>query len=175
MFQRGASLDDIVPAHYTRPASSFSDRLGGTMTSDTTSAARARATRARRLAGRRGLAVLAAAGILGALLASTRDAAAEKAGPGMVNLRLGPAFQLRGPSFTQFSIGPDFGYAVTDDNNAYILFSPQFMVSTATVILIPMGFEYDVALPVKGLYVGTCLAGRSMWSMSHLVLPRWGA
>jgi hypothetical protein len=21
----------------------------------------------------------------------------------------------------------------------------------------------------------TCLAGRSMWSMSHLVLPRWGA
>jgi alcohol dehydrogenase class IV len=22
---------------------------------------------------------------------------------------------------------------------------------------------------------GTCLAGRSMWSMSHLVLPRWGA
>jgi hypothetical protein len=37
--------------------------------------------------------------------------------------------------------------------------------------------EWDQELPSDAcaLRYGTCLAGRSMWSMSHLVLPRWGA
>ncbi len=105
----------------------------------------------------------------------------------MFNLKLGPAFPVYDdfytPSTTTTAPLPpscatfpydcpdtglgvtgtlmlDFGFAVTPDRNGYLLFPLQFQFSKAgSFVLIPIGFQYDIPLPVKGLYLTPRFSG----------------
>lgn len=86
-------------------------------------------------------------------------AAADKAGRFMANLKLGPAF-LAYPTFSsgvtlvQAALIAELGFAVTPDRNGYLLFPLAFQLSPgSSLITIPVGFQYDVRLPVRGLYL----------------------
>jgi hypothetical protein len=90
--------------------------------------------------------------------AGAQQADGGKAGPVMINLKLGPSFGISGsPDLqNQVALVLDAGFAVTRDRNAYIVFSPQFQLAgdVANVIMVPLGFQYDIAIrPVRGLYV----------------------
>jgi hypothetical protein len=99
-----------------------------------------------------------------------------KSGRFMFNLKLGPAFAAYddlapGGNATGCSVATpaacdqgtlgvtgtimfDFGFAVTPDKNGYLLFPIQFQVAKAgSFVMIPVGFQYDIPLPVKGLYL----------------------
>jgi len=79
--------------------------------------------------------------------------AQEKAGPMMLNMKLGPAIGVSGPASTQFALEFEFGYAIAP--NAYFLFPLGFQFGGgATAILVPIGFQYDIAFPgVKNFYL----------------------
>lgn len=92
-----------------------------------------------------------------------------KSGPLMFNLKLGGALNLyasnsgAGPS--SFVMVLDAGYAIV--KNGYLLFAPQFQVGgtsfavgnllavgyTVTSIILPVGFQYDIPLPLAGLFL----------------------
>jgi len=74
----------------------------------------------------------------------------EKAGPFMATLRFGPAIEVT-KFITQFALGPEIGYAIVGDDG-YLVFSPSFQFGDITVINLPVGFQYDIALPVDNLY-----------------------
>lgn len=80
---------------------------------------------------------------------SPKSEANEKAGPFMATLRFGPALKVT-QFISQFAMGPEIGYAIVDDG--YLVFSPSFQFGDATVINLPLGFQYDIALPVDNLY-----------------------
>jgi len=117
-------------------------------------------------------AVLAVAILLTCLVASSRSAWAvgeEKAGPFMANLKIGPAIDLDAPpGVTQFALELEAGIALDHAKNAYLTFTPQFEFGdlctgigrfgcggrgSITTIIIPIGFQYDIEMPVKHLYI----------------------
>jgi hypothetical protein len=90
-----------------------------------------------------------------ALLCAASAGAVEpaKAGRFLFNLRTGPSVVLTNGNVAG-DIGLDVGYAFSSDLNAYLLFLPQaeFMVDTSLLIL-PLGFQYDIQIPKTNLYV----------------------
>ncbi|NUP06671.1 MAG: hypothetical protein HOW73_11505 [Polyangiaceae bacterium] len=111
------------------------------------------------------------------LLAFPREARAEgkdKAGRWMANIRLGVAANL-GDSFdgagrrfyrrAQAVISPEIAVALDRGYHAYLGIIPQFQVGDSfTVINIPLTFQYDIELPVKGLFIYPKVnAGYSHW------------
>jgi hypothetical protein len=99
-------------------------------------------------------------------LLSCREARAEfwrtqgtKPGPFMFNLKFGGAFSAyyyygTGYGLHQFALQTDAGFAVTPDRNGYIVVAPQFEFGSGlTTIMLPAGFQYDIHLPLKGLYI----------------------
>ena len=76
-----------------------------------------------------------------------------KTGPVMLNLKVGGAFGLNVPA-AQFALVLDAGFAVDRARRAYIMAPIQFQISAGgAIIMIPVGFQYDFPLPVKGLYI----------------------
>jgi hypothetical protein len=104
---------------------------------------------------------LATATLLAIALLSlpTPARAADKAGRFSITAKIGPAINLN-DSFLQVSASPEFMVAVDNDYNAYLGIAPQFQY-TADVLTInlPALFQYDIELPVDGLYVYPRLAG----------------
>lgn len=90
---------------------------------------------------------------------ATPAAAADKAGRFSLTAKIGPAIKLD-DSFLQFAGSPEFMIAVDSDYNAYLGVNPQFQY-TADVLTInvPATFQYDIELPVDGLYVFPKLSG----------------
>ncbi len=131
----------------------------------------------------------------GALLASTTASAqehggkglldkADKVGPMMANLRIGPAFAVSAYAGggAGFTLAPEFGYAVALENNLYVVAAPQFTLGYGgAFITIPVGVEYNYPLPVNNLYV----TGRFLMGYSYLaggggasaftLIPEFGA
>ena len=79
----------------------------------------------------------------------------KKAGPLMGNFKLAPAvsFGQGGYGFTQFALQLEIAYAVDKKNAAYIGFNPQFQFAWTTIINLTGTFQYDIELPVEGLYL----------------------
>ena len=108
-----------------------------------------------------------------AAIAAPRPAAAEfkkagdKVGRFMLNLRAGPALSVyQAPDALAAQL--DIGVAVTANGNGYLLASPGVEIGNYTyvpfrgspaindgllLILAPLGFQYDIPLPLPGLYV----------------------
>jgi hypothetical protein len=112
-----------------------------------------------------------------------------KSGRFMFNLKLGPAFAVyddvyagTAPTLTPqqqaaCSVPPytcpdtpglgvtgtimfDFGIALTADRNLYLTIPIQFQVAKpGSFVLIPIGAQYDIPLPVKGLYLTPRFSG----------------
>ena len=78
-----------------------------------------------------------------------------KVGRFLLDVDLGPSFSLTGPSHDfLIDVGIDFGIAVTPDRNGYLLFSSQVQLGSGVEqLMIALGFQYDVRLPVRGLYL----------------------
>jgi hypothetical protein len=96
-----------------------------------------------------------ACGVAAAALSFSSAASAEpleKSGPFMANFKLGPAIEVSDYSETQFAIELDFGYAVAG-SDGYLTFTPAFGFGDVTTIWLPVGFQYDIALPVDNLYI----------------------
>ena len=76
-----------------------------------------------------------------------------KTGPVMLNLKFGGAFGLNVPA-SQFALQIEAGFAVDQARRAYIVVPINFQFSPGvTVIMLPVGFQYDFPLPVPGLYI----------------------
>src|SRR5438105_15656164 len=102
-------------------------------------------------------------------LASAHEARAEfwrtqgtKPGPFMFNLKLGGAFGVAAGNYTdtfvggynQFALQLEAGFAVTPDRNGYIVVPLQFQFSPTVIsVYLPVGFQYDIKMPLKGLYI----------------------
>jgi hypothetical protein len=125
--------------------------------------------------------VLSASLLLGATAhaAGFGSAPDGKAGRLMFNLKVGPAFAAYDDFYATSTNTPlpvtcssfpyecpdsglgitgtlmlDFGLAVTPDRNGYLLFPLQFQIAKAgSFVMIPIGFQYDIPLPVRGLYL----------------------
>mgnify|MGYP001002916087 CR=1 FL=1 len=83
---------------------------------------------------------------------------ADKAGPFMFNVKIGPAFCLylstSNTCAHQGSIVLDLGAALTRNRNGYLILPVQFQFQPgASAIIVPVGFQYDVRLPFRGFYV----------------------
>lgn len=91
---------------------------------------------------------------IGAFLGSTGEAqAVEKKGPIMLNMKIGPAIKLDDIP-TQFALEVEGAYAFDRAKNAYIGFNPQFQFSDPIITInLPLTFQYDIELPVEGLYL----------------------
>ncbi len=77
----------------------------------------------------------------------------EKAGRVMLNLRFGPPIDLVN-SANMFAVGIDLGGAITLNRNGYVLLQPEVQFgSDLTAVLVPAGFQYDIPLPLRGLYI----------------------
>ncbi len=81
--------------------------------------------------------------------------APDKAGPFMFNIKIGPAFCLYPSGCAhQGSIVLDLGAALTRNRNGYLVLPVQFQfLPGASAIIVPVGFQYDVRLPLRGLYI----------------------
>jgi hypothetical protein len=79
----------------------------------------------------------------------------KKAGPLMGNFKLAPAVSFGDIGYidTQFAMELEIAYAVDKKNNAYIGFNPQFQFARFTNINLTGTFQYDIELPVEGLYL----------------------
>ncbi len=79
----------------------------------------------------------------------------KKAGPLMGNFKLAPAVSFGDVGYidTQFAMELEIAYAVDRKNNAYIGFNPQFQFARFTNINLTGTFQYDIELPVEGLYL----------------------
>lgn len=95
-----------------------------------------------------------------------RAAGADKAGRVMINVKIGPAIALENDARTQFALSPEFAVALDRKYNAYLGLGPQFQFGDYfTLINIPLFFEYDIELPVKGLFLYPKVnAGLSYWA-----------
>jgi|SRR5579883_1005088 len=104
-----------------------------------------------------------AAAVAAVLLAASPARAqygADKVGPWMFNLQVGPGAFLTsaGSGGVNGSLVLDLGWAPFDaDHNAYLLFPFQFGFGggNGAAIMVPLGFQYDIKLPVQqiGLYI----------------------
>jgi hypothetical protein len=85
--------------------------------------------------------------------------AADKAGRFSITAKIGPAINLD-DSFLQVAVIPEFMIAVDGDYNAYFGIDPQFQYTAdVTTFNLPATFQYDIELPVDGLYVYPKLSG----------------
>src|SRR5262249_22546092 len=72
---------------------------------------------------------------------------------------IGPAFLAYptpplGITLTEATIVLEAGIALLPNNNGYLLFPLTIQAINSTVALIfPVGFQYDVPLPLRGLYI----------------------
>lgn len=79
--------------------------------------------------------------------------AADKAGRISGTLKIGPALNIDDTE-TQFSLSPEFGIALDKDYNAYLGIAGQFQFGDRfTTIAVPLYFQYDIELPVDGLFI----------------------
>lgn len=132
---------------------------------------------------RLGLAATFAAGALSFSSVASADEGEGKAGPMMANLRIGPSFALCSLCGAGFTVQPEFGYAVALENSLYVVAAPQLTfggVGSGVILTIPVGVQYDYALPVKNLYVtGRFLMGYSNFTGSgdsaFTIIPEIGA
>lgn len=78
----------------------------------------------------------------------------EKAGRFMANLRIGPAVLMDAAPHAMFSVVAEVAIALLGNTNGY-LFAPLTIQATGgiTHVMIPVGFQYDIKLPIKGLYL----------------------
>ena len=78
----------------------------------------------------------------------------EKAGPFMFNVKIGPAFCLFPNGCAhQGALVLDLGAALTRNRNGYLLLPVQFQfLPGASAIIVPVGFQYDVRVPFRGVY-----------------------
>ena len=81
-----------------------------------------------------------------------------KVGRFMFNFKIGPAVlgypSLNGSTLVQAALVTEIGIAVTANRNGYLFLPLSFQLSPgAYLITIPIGFQYDIALPVRGLYL----------------------
>jgi hypothetical protein len=112
---------------------------------------------------------------LGLLLCTAGQARAEpfwkpqgsKAGPWMFNLKLGGALgayaysgyygggyfgYYRGAD--AFVLQTEAGYAITRDRNGYLVLPLTFQLAPGfSTIMVPFGFQYDIPMPLPGLYL----------------------
>jgi hypothetical protein len=85
----------------------------------------------------------------------------EKAGRFMANLKIGPAvclydiFNGPGTCSHQGAVAVELGFSVLPNKNAYLVLPLQFQFFPGrSAIMVPLGFQYDLALPVAtGLYL----------------------
>lgn len=121
----------------------------------------------------------------------------EKVGRFMFNLKIGPSLcaYFAAPGMISGSCNGshmgalvlDFGWSVLPNKNAYVLFPLQFQFRPDfSHIIVPVGFQYDIALPVKGLYVyprafigyvaalSKTLSGQSITSHLGVFTPEFG-
>jgi hypothetical protein len=110
-----------------------------------------------------------------------------KSGRFMFNLKLGPGFAVYDDVYAGVTPTPqqsaactvppytcpdtpglgvtgtimfDFGIALTADRNLYLTIPIQFQVAKpGSFVLIPIGAQYDIPLPVKGLYLTPRFSG----------------
>lgn len=84
---------------------------------------------------------------------------ADKVGRFMFNLKIGPAILAyptitSGVTLVQAALTTELGFAVTPDRKGYLLLPLGFQLSPSRYLIsIPIGFQYDIALPVRGLYL----------------------
>ena len=81
-----------------------------------------------------------------------------KAGRFMVNVKLGAAFMIHPDNVVHTpyaAVVTEFGVAVTPDRNGYLILPLSIHAAPDRIpfIMIPIGFQYDVALPLPGLYI----------------------
>lgn len=88
--------------------------------------------------------------------AHARDADSDKAGRVMLNVRGGPAFGIANADHDlrfMGALGVDLGVAVTDNYNAYLVFTPQLDFREGLYnVMVPLGFQYDIRL-AKHVYL----------------------
>lgn len=78
---------------------------------------------------------------------------ADKAGRFMANFRIGPAFGAYNAAHMG-AIVLEFGVALLGNNNGYLIVPLQFQFREGGgAVVLPVGFQYDFALPIKGLYL----------------------
>lgn len=84
---------------------------------------------------------------------------AGKAGPVMLNVKLGPQFNFDGGD-PLFALTLDIGYALLKgngegltDGDLYVVAAPQLWIGANLGIVLAGGFQYDIPTPVRGLYV----------------------
>lgn len=78
---------------------------------------------------------------------------ALKSGRFMVNLRIGPAIGLKDID-SSFLLSPEFGVAILPEYKGYLIAPLAFQFGSGyTLVQIPLGFQYDLALPVPGLFL----------------------
>jgi tetratricopeptide (TPR) repeat protein len=77
-----------------------------------------------------------------------------KSGRFMANFGLGFGFGLNYPQL-EAVLQLEAGYSVFKNGNGYLIVPLQFHLSDSLkLIMIPVGFQYDFALPVRNIYVG---------------------
>jgi hypothetical protein len=97
--------------------------------------------------------VLLSLAAVAALSVPTTALAKDKAGRFSGTLKIGPAIEIDDIE-TQFSLSPEFAIALDRDYNAYLGLAGQFQFGDGwTSIAIPLFFQYDIELPVEGLYL----------------------
>jgi hypothetical protein len=101
--------------------------------------------------------LLGASGTAQAQVGSFWRPQGTKSGPIMLNLKMGGAFgaYYYGPYLGHyFVLQTEVGFAVTRDRNGYLILPLTFELAPgAATIMIPFGFQYDIPLPVPGLYL----------------------
>ncbi|MEJ7732725.1 MAG: hypothetical protein WKG00_26430 [Polyangiaceae bacterium] len=97
---------------------------------------------------------------------ATSEAAAEvmqdpagKAGPVMINVKLGPQFNFDGGD-PVFALTLDIGYAIIKGNGAgfsdgdlYIVAAPELLIGANLGLILGGGLQYDIPTGVRGLYI----------------------
>jgi tetratricopeptide (TPR) repeat protein len=87
-------------------------------------------------------------------VAKTAQAGPAKAGRFMANIGIGAGIGLNYPQL-EAALQLEAGYSVLKNGNGYLIVPLQFHVSsTLRLLMIPVGFQYDIKLPVRGLYIG---------------------
>ncbi len=101
----------------------------------------------------------------------------EKAGRWMFNIRIGAAANVGAGSFgcargarfdyhcAQFVASPEIAVGLDSKYHAYLGIIPMFQVGDGfSIINVPLTFQYDIELPVKGLYIYPKVnSGYSRW------------
>lgn len=94
-----------------------------------------------------------------------------KSGRFMFNFHIGPAIGAK-DALDMGAIVLDFGIALDNQQRAYLLVPLQFQFSRVSIsilgfgtsytvgtVMVPIGFQYDIPMPVKGLYLSPRIVG----------------